>query len=41
MDCYDVIVVGMGAMGSAAAYHLAKRGSKVKCILLTPVKKLL
>lgn len=23
---YDVIVVGLGAMGSAAAYHLAKRG---------------
>jgi sarcosine oxidase len=26
---YDVIVVGLGGMGSAAAYHLAKRGMKV------------
>lgn len=26
---YDVIVVGVGGMGSAAAYHLARRGSKV------------
>lgn len=26
---YDVIVVGIGAMGSAAAYHLARRGLKV------------
>lgn len=26
---YDVIVVGMGAMGSATCYHLAKRGVKV------------
>ena len=26
---YDVIIVGLGAMGSAAAYHLAKRGSRV------------
>ena len=26
---FDVIVVGLGAMGSAAAYHLAKRGAKV------------
>ena len=25
---YDVIVVGLGAMGSAAAYHLAKRGAR-------------
>jgi sarcosine oxidase len=25
----DVIIVGLGAMGSAAAYHLAKRGVKV------------
>ena len=25
----DVIVIGLGAMGSAAAYHLAKRGCKV------------
>ncbi len=26
---YDVIVVGLGAMGSAATYHLAKRGARV------------
>jgi sarcosine oxidase len=26
---YDVIVVGLGAMGSAAAYHLALRGQRV------------
>jgi sarcosine oxidase len=26
---YDVIVVGVGSMGSAACYHLAKRGAKV------------
>jgi sarcosine oxidase len=26
---YDVIVVGLGAMGSAAAYHLASRGKRV------------
>lgn len=26
---YDVIIVGMGGMGSSAAYHLAKRGKKV------------
>ena len=26
---YDAIVIGLGAMGSAAAYHLAKRGHKV------------
>lgn len=26
---YDVIVVGLGAVGSAAAYQLAKRGSRV------------
>ena len=25
----DVIVVGLGAMGSAAAYHLARRGARV------------
>jgi sarcosine oxidase len=28
-DAYDVIVVGLGAMGSAAAYQLAKRGARV------------
>src|SRR5437773_2425078 len=26
---HDVIVVGVGGMGSAAAYHLARRGAKV------------
>lgn len=26
---FDVIVVGLGGMGSAAAYHLAKRGQRV------------
>jgi glycine/D-amino acid oxidase-like deaminating enzyme len=26
---FDVIVVGLGAMGSSTAYHLAKRGAKV------------
>jgi sarcosine oxidase len=26
---YDVIIVGLGAMGSATAYHLAKRGLRV------------
>ena len=26
---YDVIVIGLGAMGSAAAYHLARRGQRV------------
>lgn len=26
---YDVIVVGLGAMGSAATYHLARRGQRV------------
>ena len=26
---YDVIVVGVGGMGSATAYHLARRGQKV------------
>jgi sarcosine oxidase len=26
---YDVIVIGVGAMGSAAVYHLARRGSRV------------
>jgi sarcosine oxidase len=28
-DRYDVIVAGVGGMGSAAAYHLARRGRKV------------
>ncbi|HEY2042060.1 MAG TPA: N-methyl-L-tryptophan oxidase [Jatrophihabitans sp.] len=26
---YDVIVIGLGAMGSAAAYHLVRRGQRV------------
>ena len=29
MTSYDVAIIGLGAMGSAAAYHLSKRGSKV------------
>ncbi|HJN94063.1 MAG TPA: FAD-dependent oxidoreductase, partial [Dehalococcoidia bacterium] len=28
-EAFDVIIVGLGAMGSAAAYHLAKRGRRV------------
>ncbi len=29
MDSYDDIVLGLGGMGSAAAFHLAARGRKV------------
>jgi sarcosine oxidase len=29
MESYDVAVVGMGALGSAAAYHLARKGVSV------------
>ena len=29
MTTYDVIVIGTGGMGSAAAYHLARRGARV------------
>ena len=29
MTSYDVAIIGLGAMGSAAAYHLAKRGASV------------
>jgi sarcosine oxidase len=29
LSSYDVIVVGLGGMGSAAAYHLAARGQRV------------
>src|SRR4051812_39139206 len=29
MTGYDVIVIGLGGMGSAAAYHLAGRGNRV------------
>src|SRR5438132_13799390 len=28
-SAFDVIIVGLGAMGSAATYHLARRGKKV------------
>jgi len=28
-DVYDAIIVGLGAMGSAAAYHLARNGRRV------------
>lgn len=29
MSCYDAIVLGLGAVGSSAAYHLARRGLNV------------
>ena len=29
---FDVAIVGLGAMGSAAAYHLARRGHRVLCL---------
>src|SRR5262245_36796802 len=29
MERYDTIVVGLGAMGSAAAFHVARRGKRV------------
>ena len=29
LEKFDVIVLGLGAMGSAAAYHLARRGCRV------------
>ncbi len=29
---YDTIVIGAGAMGTAAAYHLARRGALVLCL---------
>jgi sarcosine oxidase len=28
-ETYDVIIIGLGGMGSAAAYHLARRGQRV------------
>src|SRR5499427_8430612 len=31
-DTYDAIVLGLGAMGSAATYQLARRGAKVLSI---------
>jgi sarcosine oxidase len=36
-DRYDVIVAGLGAMGSASAYHLARRGVRVLGIDRWPV----
>src|SRR5919202_117104 len=29
---YDVVIIGAGAMGSAAAYHLSKTGKKILVI---------
>src|SRR4051812_37500750 len=29
MESFDVAVIGMGALGSAAAYHLARKGVRV------------
>src|SRR4029077_9138558 len=29
MNSHDVIILGLGGMGSAAAYHLAARGKRV------------
>src|SRR5436305_3126597 len=29
MPLFDVIIIGLGAMGSAAAYHLGLRGQRV------------
>src|SRR3954462_9180576 len=29
MRSYDAVVIGLGAMGSAALYHLARRGMRV------------
>ena len=29
MNSYDVVVVGVGGIGSAATYHLAKSGARV------------
>jgi sarcosine oxidase len=31
-DPYDVVVLGVGGMGSAAAYHLARRGLSVAAV---------
>ena len=40
-NAYDVIVVGLGAMGSATAYQLAKRGARVLGIeAFTPAHEL-
>src|SRR2546429_8461035 len=32
MAVYDVIVLGVGGMGSAAAYHLSRRGARVPAL---------
>jgi len=29
MENYDVVILGAGAMGSSALYHLAKKGKRV------------
>src|SRR5438552_1237778 len=29
MAAYDAVVIGLGVMGSAAVYHLARRGQRV------------
>lgn len=34
---YDAIVVGLGAMGSAATYQLAKRGARVLALDMFPL----
>ncbi len=36
MAVHDVIVVGLGAMGSAAAYHAARRGARVLALDANP-----
>ncbi len=37
LNHYDVIVAGVGSMGAAACYHLAKRGAKVLGIDSQPI----
>jgi len=34
---YDVIVVGVGSIGSAALYHLARRGTRVLGLAPAPI----
>jgi len=36
MTNYDVIVLGTGGVGSAAAFHMAKRGAKALGIEVSP-----
>ena len=36
MPAYDVIIVGLGAIGSAAAYHAARRGVRVLALDANP-----